>query len=154
KPGSRMDRFANVKSGHEAVAIAKEVVRDLFPWDEPFVRSMELADPLGWLTGAVVPAVRDPVATLPSGCVVTALGQPAISYDPIAAQGANSGIKQARQLVDDILDHGKRPFDAAWMRRSFETFYRRHGAYAVAFSNLLLEPLTAPAKELLIAQYG
>ena len=40
------------------------------------------------------------------------------------------------------------------MHRSFETFYRDHAAYATTFSNLLLEPLTAPAKELLIAQYG
>jgi len=115
---------------------------------------MELADPLGWLTGAVTPAVRKPVARLASGRVVTALGDTAISYDPIAAQGANSGIKQARQLVADILDNERRPFDAAWMQRSFETFYREHAAYATAFSNLLLEPLTAPAKELLIAQYG
>jgi 2-polyprenyl-6-methoxyphenol hydroxylase-like FAD-dependent oxidoreductase len=154
KPGLRMDRFANVKSGEEAVATMKAVIKELFPWDEPFVRDMELADPLGWLTGAVTPAVRRPVARLASGRVVTALGDTAISYDPIAAQGANSGVKQARQLVADILDNDNRPFDAAWMQRSFETFYREHAAYATAFSNLLLEPLTAPAKELLIAQYG
>ncbi|HEY6139959.1 MAG TPA: styrene monooxygenase/indole monooxygenase family protein [Thermoanaerobaculia bacterium] len=154
KPGSRIDRFANVKSGQEAVALVKQVIKELFPWDEPFVRDMELADPLGWLTGAVTPAVRNPVARLDSGRVVTALGDTAISYDPIAAQGANSGIKQARQLVADILDHEKKPFGAAWMQCSFEAFYREHAAHAVAFSNLLLEPITAPAKELLIAQYG
>jgi hypothetical protein len=61
KPGSRMDRFAGVRTGEEAVAITKQIVKDLFPWDEPFVRDMELADPLGWLTGAVTPAVRNPV---------------------------------------------------------------------------------------------
>jgi len=154
KPGSRMDRFKNVKTGDEAVALMKAVVTELFPWDEPFVRDMELADPLGWLTGAVTPAVRNPVGRLPSGRLVTALGDTAVSYDPIAAQGANSGIKQARQLVADILDHEKRPFNASWMRRTFETFWREHASHATAFSNLLLEPLTAPAKELLIAQYG
>jgi 2-polyprenyl-6-methoxyphenol hydroxylase-like FAD-dependent oxidoreductase len=154
KPGSRMDRFANVRTGEEAVATVKQVIAELFPWDAPFVRDMELADPLGWLTGAVTPAVRNPVARLASGRIVTALGDAAISYDPIAAQGANNGIKQARQLVFDILDHGKRPFDAAWMQRSFETFWREHASYAAEFSSLLLEPLTAPAKELLIAQYG
>ena len=62
-----MDRFTKVTSGHEAVAVAKGVIKDLFPWDEPFVRSMELADPLGWLTGSVTPAVRNPVARLASG---------------------------------------------------------------------------------------
>jgi 2-polyprenyl-6-methoxyphenol hydroxylase-like FAD-dependent oxidoreductase len=154
KPGSRMDCFKNVKTGDEAVATMKAVIKELFPWDEPFVRDMELADPLGWLTGAVTPAVRNPVGRLPSGRVVTALGDTAISYDPIAAQGANNGIKQARQLVADILDNDKRPFNASWMRRTFETYWREHASYATTFSNLLLEPLTAPAKELLIAQYG
>jgi 2-polyprenyl-6-methoxyphenol hydroxylase-like FAD-dependent oxidoreductase len=42
-----------------------------------------------------VPTVRRPAARLASGRVVAALGDTAISYDPIAAQGANSGIKQA-----------------------------------------------------------
>jgi 2-polyprenyl-6-methoxyphenol hydroxylase-like FAD-dependent oxidoreductase len=154
KPGSRMDRFADARTGEEAVAITKQFIKDLFPWDEPFVRDMELADPLGWLVGAVTPAVRNPVAHLPSGRAVMALGDTAISYDPIAAQGANNAMKQARQLVADILDHEQRPFNASWMRRSFETFWREHASYATTFSNLLLEPLTAPAKELLIAQYG
>lgn len=154
KPGSRMDRFATVRSGEEAVAMVKKVIADLFPWDEPFVRDMELADRNGWLTGAVTPTVRTPVARLSSGRLALALGDTAISYDPIAAQGANNALKQARQLVFDILEHERRPFDAAWMRRTFETFWREHASHATTFSNLLLEPLTAPAKELLIAQYG
>src|SRR4029079_858749 len=97
--------FANVKSGQEAVAMVKQIIKELFPWDEPFVRDMELADPLGWLTGAFTPAVRTPVARLDSGRVVTALGDTAISYDPIAAQGANNGIQTARQLVPPSLCH-------------------------------------------------
>src|SRR5205823_309788 len=96
KPGSRMDRFADIVDGNVAVQRMKEVVSALFPWDEPFVRDMQLADPLGWLVGAVTPAVRRPAARLANGVVVAALGDTAISYDPIAAQGANSGIKQAR----------------------------------------------------------
>lgn len=154
KPGSRMDRFTNVKSGEEAVAVAKQVVRELFPWDAEWMRDMELADPNGWLTGRVSPCVRRPVGTLPSGRVVTALGDTAISFDPIAAQGANTGLKHARHLVNSIVFRGKRPFDAMWMTETFESFYNAHAHAAYTFSNLLLEPLTAPAKELLIAQYG
>jgi len=130
------------------------VISELFPWDEPFVRHMELADPLGWLIGRVTPTVRKPAAQLPSHRHVAALGDTSISYDPIAAQGANSGIKQARHLVSRIIARGDGPFDDEWITATFEDFYDEHARHAGQFSNLLLEPITAPAKELLIAQYG
>jgi 2-polyprenyl-6-methoxyphenol hydroxylase-like FAD-dependent oxidoreductase len=154
KPGSRMDRFAAARSGVEALEIGKQVVRELFPWDEPFVRHMQLADANGWLVGKVTPAVRHPVARLASGRLVTALGDASISYDPIAAQGANSGVKQARHLVSSIIGRGDRPFDGDWMSSTFEAFYDQHARYAYTFSSLLLEAITAAGKELLIAQYG
>ncbi|HKO59454.1 MAG TPA: styrene monooxygenase/indole monooxygenase family protein [Thermoanaerobaculia bacterium] len=154
KPGSRMDRFGAVKSGEEAVAIGKEVVRELFPWDVEWMRDMELADPNGWLTGRVTPTVRKPVGRLPSGRIVTALGDTAISFDPIAAQGANTGVKHARHLVTSIAARGERPFDAEWMTRTFEGFFADHARDAYAFSNLLLEYITPAAQEILIAQYG
>jgi hypothetical protein len=154
KPGSRMDRFEGVQDGEEVVERVRNVIGELFPWDRDFVSRMKLADPLGWLVGKVTPAVRHPSATLASGRVLAALGDTAISYDPIAAQGANSGIKQARHLVGAIVNRGNLPFDQAWVVSTFEEFYQAHANHAVTFSNLLLEPLTAPAKEMLIAQYG
>ena len=154
KPGSRMDRFEGVLDGDEAVERVKSVVSELFPWDRQFVSRMKLADPLGWLVGKVTPVVRYPSATLPSGRVLAALGDTAISYDPIAAQGANSGMKQARHFVGEIVNRGGMPFDEAWVVSTFEEFYQEHARHAITFSNLLLEPLTAPAKEMLIAQYG
>ena len=154
KPGSRMDRFANAKSGEEVLAIAKQVVHELFPWDDEWMRPMRLADPNGWLTGRVVPTVRKPVATLPGGRVVAALGDTAISYDPIAAQGANSGVKQARHLVNAIVARGDAPLDAAWLTETFDAFFNEHARFANDFTNLFLEPIPAPAKELLIAQFG
>lgn len=154
KSGSRMDLFGNVKSGEEALDIAKTMVRDLFPWSGAWIRDMELADDLGWLTGRIAPTVRKPVGVLPSGRIVTALGDTAISYDPIAAQGANSGVKQARHLVSSIVARGGEPFDAAWMTETFDAFWRIHARQACAFNNMFLEPITAAAKEILIAQYG
>lgn len=154
RPGSRMDRFGDAKSGEEALRIAKEVVRELFPWDARWMEPMEVADPNGWLVGRFTPAVRRPVAVLPSGRAVMALGDTAISYDPIAAQGANSGVKQSRHLVDAIVARGDAPLDAPWMQQTFDDFFETHARAACTFSNLLLEPITAPAKEILIAQYG
>lgn len=154
QPGSRMDLFANAKSGDDVLAIAKSVVRDLFPWSGSWIGEMELADDLGWLTGRIAPTVRKPFATLPSGRIVAALGDTAISYDPVAAQGANSGVKQARHLVDSIVARGDRDFDAQWLSDTFDAFWRIHARQACAFNNMFLEPITAAGKEILIAQYG
>ncbi|HEX8153891.1 MAG TPA: styrene monooxygenase/indole monooxygenase family protein, partial [Thermoanaerobaculia bacterium] len=154
QPGSRIDRFGDAKSGEDVLAIAKKVIRELFPWDDAWMRDMKLADPNGWLVGKVTPMVRKPVATLPSGRVVAALGDTAISYDPIAAQGANSGIKQARHLVESIVAHGDRRYDAPFLTRTFDEFYDGFARYACLFSNLFLDPITRPAQELLIAQFG
>jgi hypothetical protein len=154
KSGSRMDRFRDARSGTELVEIVRKIVTELFPWDAGFVRNMQLADDNGWLVGRVVPTVRRASATLPSGRAVAALGDTAISYDPIAAQGANSGVKQAQHLVESVARRGGEPFDAAWIDATFDEYYETHARHAVAFSSLLLEPITAPAKELLIAQYG
>lgn len=154
KAGSRMDRFREIKSGDEAVEMLKRVVGELFPWDAPFVRDMQLADPNGWLVGAVTPTVRRASAVLPNGRAVAALGDTAMSFDPIAAQGANSGVKQARHLVESVVARGERPFDTEWIDATFDSYWSEYGSRAFSFSNLLLEPITAPAKELLIAQYG
>jgi 2-polyprenyl-6-methoxyphenol hydroxylase-like FAD-dependent oxidoreductase len=132
----------------------RTIVGDLFPWDREFVANMQLADRNGWLVGKVTPMIRRPAATLPSGRAIAALGDTAISYDPIAAQGANSGVKQARHLVQSIVNRGGEPFDAAWIEGTFEEYYGEHARHAFRFSNLLLEPITDAAKELLIAQYG
>jgi hypothetical protein len=157
QPGSRIDRFGDAKSGDEVLATAKALVRELFPWSDSWMQTMKLADPMGWLTGRITPTVRKPVAQLPSGRVVAALGDTAISYDPVAAQGANSGVKQARHMIDRIVTRvsaGVRSFDAAWIAETFDAFWDEHAQWACAFNNVFLEPLTAPGQELLIAQYS
>ncbi len=153
KAGSRMDRFRDCSSGEDVVRVAKQVIGELFPWDAPFVRDMELADPLGWLVGAVTPVVRQPVARLPSGGFAVALGDTAISFDPIAAQGANHAVKQARFLVESVAA-ARGPLDARWAAHVCERFYLEQAEPAVQFTERLLEPLTRAGRELLIAQQG
>jgi hypothetical protein len=154
KAGSRIDRFGDAKNGEEVVAIARKVVRELFPWSADWIDTMKLADPLGWLNGRIAPTVRKPVGKLPSGRIVAALGDTAIAYDPIAAQGANSGVKQARHMVDAIVARGDEPFDALWMNDTFDAFWNEHARMACTFNNMFLEPIPDAAKEILIAQSG
>jgi 2-polyprenyl-6-methoxyphenol hydroxylase-like FAD-dependent oxidoreductase len=154
KAGGPMDRFDDAKDGHEALAIAKKVIAELAPWDSAWVQPMTLADDRAWLKGGVTPTVRAPVATLPSGRAVMAIGDTVISLDPIAGQGANCGTRLARHLVDAVAAHPDGALDAAWMNATFESFWEAQGKHIVRFNNLLLEPMTSPGQLLLISQCG
>ncbi len=153
KDGSPMDKFRGAKTGEQALEIAKQVTREMVPWDYEWVKDAELADENSWLIGSFVPEVRSTAGILPSGRAVMSVGDTNQSLDPIGGQGANNGNKMARNLVNCILERGDGPFDLQWMADTFERFWARHGLIN-KFNNTLLEPLTEPGKELLIAQYG
>ena len=154
KPGSPLDRFGDCKSGERAVELYKQIIKEVIPWDYDWAKDMELADPNGWLVGRLAPTVRKPVGRLPSGRIVTPLGDTAMALDPIGGQGANNGNKMARNLVESIIVRKDLPFDAPWMTETFERFYARFGHITYTFNNILLEPITNAGKMLLIAQYG
>jgi Styrene monooxygenase A putative substrate binding domain len=67
KPGSPLDRFGDCKSGEQAVALYKQVIKEVIPWDYDWAKDMELADPHGWLVGRVAPTVRKPVGATAIG---------------------------------------------------------------------------------------
>ena len=71
-----------------------------------------------------------------------------------AGQGANNGYRQIKNLLEAVKDRPEGPFDAAWMRATFERFCETSGVATNTFNNLLLEEITPAAKEVLIAQYG
>jgi hypothetical protein len=152
--GSPMDRFDVCKNGHDIVAVARRLIRDLMPWEAAWAEGVELADTNSWQLGEITPTVREPVGRLPSGRIVMSLGDTAMSLDPIAAQGANLGNKQVCHLTAAIASEPEAVFDAAWMTRTFEAFWADHGAPTVALNNVFLEPMTPAGKLLMISQYG
>lgn len=154
KPGGPMDRFDDCTTGEAVVARGKQVIDALMPWDSAWVKDAELADPDGFILGAVTPAVREPVGRLPSGRVVMPLGDSAIAMDPVGGQGANLGNKYARHLVAAVAAAPDAAFDAGWMTAAFETFWADHGAATVTFNNVLLEPMTTAGVMMMISQYG
>ena len=146
KPGGPLDRFGDCKSGEQAVELYKQIIKEVIPWDYEWAKDMQLADPNGWLVGRFAPTVRKPVGRLPSGRIVTPLGDTAMALDPVGGQGANNGNKMARNLVESIIARKDRPFDAAWMTETFERFYARSGGITYTFNNILLEPITNAGK--------
>jgi hypothetical protein len=154
KTGGPMDVFQTAKTGADALAAANHVIETFAPWDTEWARGMQLADEHGWLVGRITPTVRKPVGRLPSGRVVTCIGDTAVHFDPLAAQGANNGTKMAKHLVAQVVAHGDRPFDAQWMTSTFERFWQESGQPAFALTNLMLGPMPKPGLLLLLAQSG
>lgn len=154
RPGTPYDRFGSARSGDDVLAIAKQIVREMMPWDAGWLGDASLADPNSWLVGAITPTVRNPVRSSSGGRPIVPLGDAYIAFDPLGAQGANIGNRLAETLVDAIAAHGDAPLDAAWVERTYGAFYARWGAPAMRWTHLLLEPMGPAARYMLLAQQG
>jgi len=154
RPGTAYDRFGGARSGAEVLQIAKQVVRDMLPWDHAWLEHATLADEHSWLIGAITPTVRDPIGRVPSGRPVVPLGDAYAAFDPLGAQGANMGNRLAEALTSAIIARGDQPFDAGWIQSVYEPFYTRWAGPAMRWTHLLLEPMGLAARYLLLAQHG
>jgi len=141
KPGGPMDLFDDCRSGAEAVEVGKQFVRQHAPWELEACENMELMDEMGWLKGGFPPTVRHPVGRLPSGAIVTPLGDTAMAFDPVGGQGGNNGIHMTQNLLEQVQANGDAPFDEQWMTNTFERHWQNFGRAAYSFNNKLLEPL-------------
>jgi Styrene monooxygenase A putative substrate binding domain len=153
KKDGPFDRFRDCKTGEEVLQRMQELIREYMPWDSEVFADAEVCDENAWLVGQLTPEVRQVVGTLPSGRQVMAVGDTAHSLDPIGGQGANNGNKMVRVVIDEIVAREDRPFDADWMRATFDRFWERH-RWIEKFNNTLLEPLTPAGRLLLVSQYG
>jgi hypothetical protein len=149
--GGPMDRFGVANSGDGMIRIAREIVAELAPWETETLGEVRLTDPMAWAKGALTPTIRRPVRQLPSGRIVMGLGDTVVLNDPIAGQGSNNAAKTTHLVIERILEHGDQPFTADWMEALFEEYWERESKGITNFSNLLLEPITDSAREVLFA---
>ena len=154
KPGTSYDRFGGARSGVEVLQIAKQVIREMMPWDFRWIEHATLADDNSWLVGAITPTVHDPIGRTPGGRPVVPLGDAYVAFDPLGAQGANIGNRLAEVLTSAIIARGDGPFDHEWVHGVYEPFYTRWAAPAMRWTHLLLSPMGLPARYLLLAQEG
>ncbi|MDH6194951.1 2-polyprenyl-6-methoxyphenol hydroxylase-like FAD-dependent oxidoreductase [Mycobacterium frederiksbergense] len=140
RPGSDWERrFAGADSAQSALDIVTALHRDYIDWDLPEVHELRVLDqdPHSWLKGAVTQVVRTGVGRTANGHPVAALGDTAVSFDPIAAQGAQGGLVQAAALVRKAAAHDG-PFDEAWLTATFEEFYAHRARAAQLVTRLFL----------------
>ncbi|MDF0529298.1 cadherin repeat domain-containing protein [Tsukamurella sp. 8F] len=140
KPGSPwVERFAAVTDPASAREAVVALYRDYFPDDAPTVEQLQVIeqDPHSWLTGAVTPTVRSAVGFTSSGRPVAAIGDTAIAFDPIAGQGAQTGIIQVAALARAAAERGS-DFTAEWLREQFERHWTERGHAAAEATRLFL----------------
>ena len=140
RPGSDWEsRFAAADSAESALGMVKDLYRDYIDWDLPEVLATEVIgeDPHSWLKGAVRPVVRAGVGRTASGHVVGSLGDTSVAYDPIAGQGAQSGLIQAQRLVAAAAVHDG-AFDEEWLTGQYSAFLAARSDAANKVTRLFL----------------
>lgn len=156
REGRGLDAFRSVRSADELLAVFRRLIQTYMPWDWPSVKDMELVpdDPYCWVSGAIVPTVRKPLGQTSSGRPIMALGDTAYAFDPVGGQGANCAAHQAAFYAAAIAERGDQPFDADWITATGEAFHQKHAGPAYRFNNVLLEPLDAVGKMIMISAFA
>jgi len=136
-PDGPLDAFADITGPVERLDRMLALLRDHLPEDR--YPDVELTDPGATLVGKISPALRDPVALLPSGRPVLGAGDAIAKIDPLGAQGANSAAHCADSYLRKIIACTG-PFDQDWMRATGTAWLDTVAAPAVAWTEAILEP--------------
>ena len=123
KPGSPwIKSFTSVTDPQSARDVVVDLFATYFPKDAALIEQLQPLheDPHSWFLGAVTPTVRRAVATTANGHPVLAIGDAAISFDPIGGQGAQTAVIQAASLVQALKFYdGKLTYK--WLLEQFES---------------------------------
>lgn len=140
-PCGPMDRWDEVNTPEEHLAMAQDLIATYFPWEKERCENLTLTDDLGTLVGRVPVFVRKPIGTLPSGATVLGMADVLVLNDPVTGQGSNNAAKCAKVYMDSILAQGENAFDDGWKHQTFEQYWD-YAQWVVKFTNShLLPPL-------------
>jgi flavin reductase (DIM6/NTAB) family NADH-FMN oxidoreductase RutF len=148
-PGGPMDCWEDVGTPEEHLDRSLSILREFFPDEAARCEDVVLTDEGGVLRGRLTPTVRHAVGQLHTGAHVLGMADAVVLNDPLTGQGSNHAAKAADFYLEAILRRGSDPFDAAWMRRTFEQFWRGWGQWAVQWTNSLLTDTSPHLRSLL-----
>ena len=141
-PGGPLDCWDDVASNEEHLDRLRTVLAEHFPAEADRVCEARLTDDHAALRGAITPVVRRPVGVLPSGRQVLGLADVVVLNDPVTSQGSNTAIKCASFYLESISGHDG-AFDATWMQRTFDNFWRGWAQWVTEWTNSWLQPMSA-----------
>lgn len=146
-PGGPLDLWSDVTDDATHLARLQDALAEHFPAEAERVRDARLTDDRAALRGAITPVVRHPVGTLPSGATVLGMADAVVLNDPLTSQGSNNAIKSASFYLEAITAHDAE-FDAGWMQRTFDNFWRGWARWATAWTNSWLQPALPHQQEI------
>ncbi len=149
-PGGPLDCWSDVASDEEHLERLRKALADYFPAEADRVREAVLTDANAVLRGSFTPVVRRPVGTLPSGANVLGMADVVVLNDPLTSQGSNNAIKSASFYLEAITSHDG-DFDAGWMQRTFDNFWRGWARWATGWTNSWLQPATSHQQKVVAA---
>ncbi|WP_280401025.1 styrene monooxygenase/indole monooxygenase family protein [Nocardia carnea] len=153
-PGGPLDVFADHPGPVERFHRAVRLLESVLPADlADRYRDAELTDGGAATAGAVTPAVRRPVGTLPSGRPVLGGGDVVCRMDPGGAQGANNAAHCAAAYATAILARPDGPFDRAWMSSAAQPWLTGVAHPAARWTAAILAP-PAELQQLMAAAQG
>ena len=138
-PGGPLDCWDGVRTPAEHLATLRDALAAHFPAEAPRVVGARLVDDRSVLRGRITPVVRRPVGTLPSGAPVLGMADVVVLNDPLTSQGSNNALKSASFYLEAVAAH-EGPFDAGWMQRTFDNFWRGWAQWATEWTNSWLQP--------------
>ncbi|TYL85838.1 styrene monooxygenase/indole monooxygenase family protein [Bradyrhizobium cytisi] len=140
KPGSPwIDIFNTVTDTQSARDAVVKLFATYFPEDVELIDQLEPLheDPHSWLLGAVPPTVRRAVARTKSGHAVAAIGDAAVSFDPLGGQGAQNAIVQSVLLIRALREH-KDKITYEWLQDQFNKHWDHRAEAATEVTRLFL----------------
>jgi styrene monooxygenase A-like protein len=147
-PGGPLDVMGDRPDPAEQLRRTLDLMRQYLPWEYERSRDAELTDEGGALAGGYTPVVRRPVGELPSGNVVLGMADVVVANDPITGQGSNNASHCAATYLAEILAHGDKPFDRAWMETTFEKYWE-YARHVTEWTNAMLQPPPPHVMEIL-----
>jgi flavin reductase (DIM6/NTAB) family NADH-FMN oxidoreductase RutF len=150
-PAGPLDCWDDVVTAEDHRDRLEAVLAEHFPDEWARIEDgWSLADDNAVLRGRISPVVRRPVGSLPSGTPVLGMADVVVLNDPVTSQGSNNAIKSASFYLEAITGH-RGEFDAEWMQRTFDNFWRGWAQWATAWTNSWLQPATAHQRRVLDA---
>ena len=138
-PGGPLDAWDDVESPAAHLQRLRDLLDAHFPAEATRLQDASLVDDRSVLSGRITPAVRQPVGVLPSGAAVLGMADVVVLNDPLTSQGSNNAIKSASFYLEAITAH-EGDFDADWMKRTFDNFWRGWAQWATEWTNSWLQP--------------
>jgi len=139
-PGGPMDCWNDANTTEKHLATSKRILETFIPWEAERCHDIELTDDHGTLVGRVLPSVRGPIGTLPSGATVLGMADAVVLNDPITGQGSNNAARCAEIYLQSIVERPDGRGDREWMQHTFDRYWTGYAQWVVDWTNLLLRP--------------